>query len=90
MNGEARSTNAHRDRLAVVYLRQSSTAQVREQAESTTRPYGLAEEAVRPCWGRPDVLVIDTDLRSMGRGPGGVYRAGAPGLLRRGWRDVRD
>ena len=27
----------HRDRLAVIYLRQSSMAQVREHAESTTR-----------------------------------------------------
>jgi hypothetical protein len=69
MNGEAKITNLHRDRLAVIYLRQSSMAQVREHTESTTRQYGLAEEAVRLGWARPDVLVIDTDLGvSAGRG----------------------
>ena len=69
MNGEAKITGVHRDRLAVIYLRQSSMAQVREHTESTTRQYGLAEEAVRLGWARPDVLVIDTDLGvSAGRG----------------------
>src|SRR6185312_16282348 len=93
MNGEAKITGVHRDRLAVIYLRQSSMAQVREHTESTTRQYGLAEEAVRLGWARPDVLVIDTDLGvsgRVGRGAGGVHRAGAPGLLRRGGRDLWD
>ena len=36
----------HRERLAVVYLRQSSARQVRENFRSTERQYGLAEEAV--------------------------------------------
>jgi len=74
MNGEAKITNLHRDRLAVIYLRQSSMAQVREHTESTTRQYGLAEEAVRLGWARLDVLVIDTDLGVSGRW--GVARAG--------------
>ena len=47
MNGSGKITTAHRDRLAVIYLRQSSMAQVREHTESTTRQYGLAEESVR-------------------------------------------
>ena len=67
MNGEAKITGVHRDRLAVIYLRQSSMAQVREHTESTTRQCGLAEEAVRLGWARPDVLVIDTDLGVSGR-----------------------
>ena len=46
MNGEAKISSAHRNRLAVIYLRQSSMAQVREHTESTTRQYGLAEVAV--------------------------------------------
>ena len=92
MNGEAKISGIHRDRLAAIYLRQSSMAQVREHTESTTRQYGLAEEAVRLGWARPDVLVIDTDLGvgPVGRGPGGVHRAGASGLLRGGGRDLRD
>jgi hypothetical protein len=47
MNGEAKISSAHRNRLAVIYLRQSSMAQVRCHTESTTRQYGLADEAVR-------------------------------------------
>src|SRR6476619_207174 len=81
MNGEAKITNLHRDRLAVIYLRQSSMAQVREHTESTTRQYGLAEEAVRLGWARPDVLVIDTDLGISGRW--GVDRAGFTELVNR-------
>ena len=81
MNGSGKITSAHRDRLAVIYLRQSSMAQVREHAESTMRQYGLAEEAVRLGWARPDVLVIDTDLGVSGRW--GVAREGFTELVRR-------
>ena len=35
MNGEHKITGEHRSRLAAVYLRQSSMAQVRENTEST-------------------------------------------------------
>jgi hypothetical protein len=93
MNGEAKITNLHRDRLAVIYLRQSSMAQVREHTESTTRQYGLAEEAVQLGWARLDVLVIDTDLGVSGRwgvARAGVRRAGGPGVFRRGGGDLRD
>lgn len=81
MNGEAKISGIHRDRLAAIYLRQSSMAQVREHTESTTRQYGLAEEAVRLGWARPDVVVIDTDLGVSGRW--GVARAGFTELVRR-------
>lgn len=81
MNGEAKITGVHRDRLAVIYLRQSSMAQVREHAESTMRQYGLVEEAVRLGWARPDVVVIDTDLGVSGRW--GVVRAGFAELVTR-------
>jgi excisionase family DNA binding protein len=81
MNGETKISGAHRDRLAVIYLRQSSMAQVREHAESTMRQYGLAEEAVRLGWARQDVLVIDTDLGVSGRW--GVAREGFTELVSR-------
>jgi excisionase family DNA binding protein len=81
MNGEAKIDSSHRDRLAVIYLRQSSMAQVREHTESTTRQYGLADEAVRLGWARRDVLVIDTDLGVSGRW--GVTRAGFTELVGR-------
>ena len=81
MNGEHKITGWHRERTAVVYLRQSSMAQVREHTESTMRQYGLAEEAVRLGWPRSDVQVIDTDLGISGRF--GVARQGFTELVGR-------
>ncbi len=74
MNGEQKITSSHRERLAVVYLRQSSMAQVRAHTESTMRQYGLAGEAARLGWAPADVQVIDTDLGISGRF--GVAREG--------------
>jgi DNA invertase Pin-like site-specific DNA recombinase len=74
VNGEQKITSSHRERLAVVYLRQSSMAQVREHTESTMRQYGLAGEAARLGWAPADVQVIDTDLGISGRF--GVAREG--------------
>src|SRR5215208_5619696 len=55
------------DRVAVVYVRQSTLAQVREHAESTARQYALAEQAVGLGWDRRLVQVIDADLGVSGR-----------------------
>jgi DNA invertase Pin-like site-specific DNA recombinase/DNA-binding MarR family transcriptional regulator len=52
----------HRDRLAVVYVRQSTPAQVIEHGESTRLQYGLAERAAALGWEPSRVLVIDEDL----------------------------
>ena len=46
----------HHDRLAVVYVRQSSPHQVREHRESTALQYGLADRAVT--LGRPGSRVV--------------------------------
>ncbi len=81
VNGETKIGASHRDRLAVIYLRQSSMAQVREHTESTARQYGLAEQAVALGWARPEVVVIDTDLGVSGRW--GVARAGFTELVGR-------
>ena len=81
MNGEQKVTSFHRDRLAVVYLRQSSMAQVREHTESAMRQYGLAGEAARLGWAPADVQVIDTDLGISGRF--GVTREGFKDLVSR-------
>ena len=81
MNGETKITSTHRDRLALVYLRQSSMAQVRQHTESTMRQYGLVEEATRLGWAPADVLVIDTDLEISGRW--GVTREGFTELVTR-------
>jgi DNA invertase Pin-like site-specific DNA recombinase len=79
VNGETKIFASQRDRLAVVYLRQSSMAQVREHTESTMRQYGLVEEAVRLGWARENVVVIDTDLGVSGKW--GVAREGYTELV---------
>src|SRR3954466_1582261 len=52
----------HRDRAAIVYVRQSSRQQVLEHGESTRLQYALAERAVALGWARSRVTVIDDDL----------------------------
>jgi DNA invertase Pin-like site-specific DNA recombinase len=57
----------HRDRLAVVYVRQSTPQQVIEHRESTERQYALADRAVALGWPADRVLVIDEDQGQSGR-----------------------
>src|SRR5262245_19679273 len=52
----------HWERLAVVYVRQSTPRQVREHVESTALQYQLARRAVDLGWQQDRVLVIDDDL----------------------------
>jgi DNA invertase Pin-like site-specific DNA recombinase len=58
---------SHRERLAMIYLRQSSPRQVRENIRSTERQYGLAEEAARLGWEPERILTVDGDLGVSGR-----------------------
>jgi DNA invertase Pin-like site-specific DNA recombinase len=67
----------HRDRLAVVYVRQSTRQQVAEHGESTRLQYGLVERAVALGWARSRVLVIDEDL-----GRSGASAVDRPGFQR--------
>jgi excisionase family DNA binding protein len=60
-------TSSHLRRLAVIYLRQSSPRQVRENFRSTERQYALAEEAARLGWDRERILTLDADLGVSGR-----------------------
>jgi len=60
-------TSAHLQRLAVVYLRQSTPAQVRLNVRSTERQYAIAEEAARLGWESERIVVIDGDLGVSGR-----------------------
>src|SRR5262245_39262691 len=57
----------HLEKLAIVYVRQSSPKQVMENRESTARQYGFAEQAVALGWPRERVLVVDEDLGKSGR-----------------------
>jgi DNA invertase Pin-like site-specific DNA recombinase len=67
MRGEQKVTVLHRQRAAIVYIRQSTLVQVREHTESTARQYGLAEQAARLGWPGTDIEVIDGDLGLSGR-----------------------
>jgi DNA invertase Pin-like site-specific DNA recombinase len=58
---------AHLEKLAIVYVRQSSPTQVLEHRESTARQYALAEQAIAFGWPRERVLTIDEDLGKSGR-----------------------
>jgi DNA invertase Pin-like site-specific DNA recombinase len=67
----------HRDRFAVVYVRQSTPQQMVRHQESTRLQYGLVDRALAFGWARPQVLVIDEDL-----GKSGTTAAGRPGFQR--------
>jgi DNA invertase Pin-like site-specific DNA recombinase len=56
----------HRDRLAVVYVRQSTVQQVLDHQESTRLQYGLVDRAQALGWAVDRVLVIDEDLGRSG------------------------
>jgi DNA invertase Pin-like site-specific DNA recombinase len=56
----------HLEKLAVVYVRQSTPRQVLEHHESTDLQYKLADRAVALGWLRERVLVIDDDLGQSG------------------------
>ena len=56
----------HLEKLAVVYVRQSTPRQVVEHHESTELQYKLADRAVALGWPRDRVLVIDDDLGQSG------------------------
>ncbi len=81
MNGEHKISSSHRERTAVVYLRQSSMAQVREHTESTKSQYALADKAAALGWPRTSIEVIDTDLGISGKW--GVAREGFTELVTR-------
>jgi DNA invertase Pin-like site-specific DNA recombinase len=67
MNGASKIHSAHRERLAIIYVRQSTLAQVYGHTESTARQYGLADEATRLGWEASRIVVIDADLGVSGR-----------------------
>ncbi len=67
LNVARKVTGSHLQRLAMIYVRQSSLAQVRFNRESTERQYALADEAERLGWDRERIVVVDRDLGISGR-----------------------
>ena len=76
-------SSSHLGRLAVVYLRQSSPKQVRENFRSTERQYALADEAERLGWESERVVVLDGDLGISGRFSDSRAREGYKQLVAR-------
>jgi DNA invertase Pin-like site-specific DNA recombinase len=74
MNERSRITAGHLSRQAIVYLRQSSAAQVEHNRESTDRQYALAAKARELGWPDDRIIVIDEDLGVSGSGA--VVRSG--------------
>src|SRR5215471_9534715 len=67
----------HLDRLAIVYIRQSTLQQVERHGESTKRQYELIDKAKELGWSENKILVIDEDL-----GRSGANAQGRPGFQR--------
>ncbi len=67
MSAHPKITPSHLDRAAIIYVRQSTLAQVRDNTESTARQYALADQAVKLGWPRARVEVVDADLGLSGR-----------------------
>jgi DNA invertase Pin-like site-specific DNA recombinase/uncharacterized protein YndB with AHSA1/START domain/predicted DNA-binding transcriptional regulator AlpA len=53
---------AHTQRIAYVYIRQSTPGQVEHNRESTARQYALADRACQLGWSKEHVVLIDEDL----------------------------
>jgi len=61
MSEHSKINERHRQRRAVVYVRQSTPGQVERNTESAARQYALAERAVELGWLAGSVLVVDED-----------------------------
>ena len=76
---ETKVQPTHLRRAAVVYVRQSTVAQVEQNRESTRRQYDLAERARQFGWRTDQITVLDEDLglglsAATTRGRGGFAR----------------
>ncbi len=56
----------HFERIAVVYLRQSTPRQIVDHPESTDLQYRLAHRAIELGWDENRVLIVDEDLGQSG------------------------
>ncbi len=59
---ETKVKPTHLNRLAYLYVRQSSLRQVVENRESTARQYDLKRRAFSLGWSSEQIVVIDEDL----------------------------
>jgi DNA invertase Pin-like site-specific DNA recombinase len=79
MSDSGKITASHLSRAAVIYVRQSTLAQVERNTESTARQYDLASRAGQLGWPREAIRVVDGDLGVSGSVTG--QRAGFEGMV---------
>jgi DNA invertase Pin-like site-specific DNA recombinase len=79
MSEPGKITASHLSRAAVIYVRQSTLAQVERNTESTARQYDLASRAGRLGWPREAIRVVDGDLGVSGSVTG--QRDGFEGMV---------
>jgi DNA invertase Pin-like site-specific DNA recombinase len=71
MNGQEKITARHLERTAIIYVRQSTLAQVRDHRGSTERQYEQKTLAAELGWVKERIEVIDEDLGKSGTTSGG-------------------
>jgi DNA invertase Pin-like site-specific DNA recombinase len=77
VNNDGKIDRHHLDRLAMIYVRQSTVQQIERHQESTRLQYNLVELATHLGWPSQRVIVIDED-----QGQSGASAAGRPGFQR--------
>lgn len=75
--GGTRILPHHLERLAIVYVRQSTLQQMLKHQESTRLQYGLVQRALKLGWAKERIVVIDDD-----QGRSGSTAQGRPGFQR--------
>jgi DNA invertase Pin-like site-specific DNA recombinase len=66
MSSHQKITERHRQRRAVVYVRQSTLVQVERNTESAQRQYALRDRAIELGWPAASVVVVDEDTGRSG------------------------
>jgi DNA invertase Pin-like site-specific DNA recombinase len=79
MSESGKITASHLSRAAVIYVRQSTLAQVERNTESTARQYDLVNRAGQLGWPREAIRVVDGDLGISGSVTG--QRDGFEGMV---------
>ena len=79
MSESGKITSSHLSRAAVIYVRQSTLAQLERNTESTARQYDLVHRAQQLGWPREAIRVVDGDLGISGSVTG--QRAGFEGMV---------
>src|SRR5205823_12732906 len=62
MSETGKITGSHRARAAIIYVRQSTLAQLERNTESTARQYDLRQRAITLGWPAQQIRVVDVDL----------------------------